>query len=97
MVTFHFCIIGNFADSGSSDKKQEPPAIKARAHSDPDFANWCSGGSADILRWESLLRQGFRCLRMTADAEASLSLLGGGFVFWGAMAAKQLGQVLGEC
>jgi hypothetical protein len=55
MVTFHFYIIGNFADSGSSDKKQEPPAIEARAHSsDPDFANWCSGGSAEILRWESL-------------------------------------------
>jgi hypothetical protein len=43
------------------------------------------------------LRQGLRCLRMIADAEASLSLLGGGFVFWGAVAAQQLGQVLGEC
>jgi hypothetical protein len=43
------------------------------------------------------LRQGLRCLRMTADAEGSLSLLGGGFVFWGAVAAQQLGQVLGEC
>jgi hypothetical protein len=36
-------------------------------------------------------------LRMTADAEGSLSLLGGGFVFWRAVAAQQLGQVLGEC
>jgi hypothetical protein len=43
------------------------------------------------------LRQGLRCLRMTADAEGSLSLLGGGFVFRSAVAAQQLGQVLGEC
>jgi hypothetical protein len=43
------------------------------------------------------LRRGLRCLRMKADAEGSLRLLGGGFVFWGAVAAQQLGQVLGEC